>query len=269
VGNHPDDIEAWIKERKKKFPTREKVAKREEKIKRDREEGAVVAGGAGVGDGKRQRTEGEAQVKVGDKTLVNDKAVEPPSSMSNLLAGYGSSSDEDETATATATATAKLNDQKASSIGDTKDDSSAMGANAPITANATEDPASKFKSKPCRFFLRNGTCKNGDNCTYIHDIPQHKAYKANAETRKQKQSQRDKARIGAQKEMNLITTGRKQTSASSMGSMPGGQTLLRKLLQTDIRRERSLGLQLLRYIVDCNYLQEKREASKEESEDQE
>jgi hypothetical protein len=43
-------------------------------------------------------------------------------------------------------------------------------------------------------------------------------------------------------------------------SDPGPKApLLRKLLQNDIRRERSLTLQLLRYIVDCNYLQEKRE----------
>jgi hypothetical protein len=58
--------------------------------------------------------------------------------------------------------------------------------------------------------------------------------------------------------MNILTTGRAQGMGSNGNILPSGQTLLRKLLQNDIRRERHLTLQLLRYIVDCNYLQEKR-----------
>mmetsp|Transcript_16770 Transcript_16770/g.25098 ORF Transcript_16770/g.25098 Transcript_16770/m.25098 type:complete len:95 (+) Transcript_16770:296-580(+) len=83
--------------------------------------------------------------------------------------------------------------------------------------------------------------------------------------------------------MTLLTTGRMSATISGGGLASGsnganrngsektasltGQTLLRKLLQNDIRRERSLCLQLLRYIVDCNYLQKKRDGERKEKMD--
>ena len=244
VGNHPDDIKAWIEERKKRFPTRDRVLKREEKNKRNREEGAL----GGASGTKRQKT--VAAVGDGKKEVATTE--KPSSSISSLIAGYGSSSDEDETE-AGKKSSPKINEMCRE-----------VTNNGPNHATAlVEESASTFKTKPCRFFLRNGSCKNGDNCTYMHDLAQHEEYKDSAESRKQKQSQRDRARNEAKREMNLITTGREQ-AGSSKGGAPGGQTLLRKLLQNDIRRERSLCLQLLRYIADCNYLQEKKEAKSSE-----
>jgi len=256
VGNHPDDIQAWREERKRRFPTRDNLKKKMDKCKRNRDEGAVGFGalrndngtgtGTGNDEGKKQRMNGDAVASI-----VAEKSDVPVSSISNLIAGYGSSSDEDEvekkdgTGTSTQKLDAVVDIQKCKEV--------SMQTNSTATGN---DPSSTFKTKFCRYFLRNGTCKNGDECTYIHDMAKREAYKTNAGIKKQKQSQRDRARNEAQKEMNVITTGRTKGRAGH-GAAP--QTLLRKLLQNDIRRERSLALQLLRYVVDCNYLQEKRE----------
>ena len=108
---------------------------------------------------------------------------------------------------------------------------------------AVDDPH-KHKTKHCHYFTRNGTCRNGGDCNYIHDIEKHNEFKLN---QKKHSTNRKK-----QAERNLLTTGRPEKSQYR-------RTLLRSLLQNDIHRERSLTLQLLRYIVDCNYLQEQRE----------
>lgn len=234
VGNHPDDIKAWIEERKKRFPTRAKLQKQEEKNKRNREEGALGC---------------ESSAKRSRKTVESSVSSDNPiSSISTLIAGYGSSSSDEE-------------DEAKNKVSETGEKACTQITNELPEHNPTSpgQPISKFKTKQCRFFLRNGSCKNGDSCTYIHDIAQHEAYKNNALERKQKQSQRDRARNEAKREMNLLSTGRDQAE-SSRGGARGGQTLLRKLLQNDIRRERSLCLQLLRYIVDCNFLQEQKES---------
>ena len=96
IGNHPDDIQAWIEERKKRFPTRDNLKKKMDKCKRNREEGAVGFGAARNGnddDGKKQRLNGDAVAAI---AIVEEKSDLPVSSISNLIAGYGSSSDEDE-----------------------------------------------------------------------------------------------------------------------------------------------------------------------------
>ena len=228
VGNHPDDIQAWIAERKKRFPTRRNIEKKLEKNKRGRAEGKLVF----HGDESKKRQKFDTGTSRG-----NAVASQVSSSISTLVACYGSSSDDDDDTSGKNTQQLEPNIQSS-----------------PSNSISTDASALKHKTKLCRFFLRNGTCKNGENCTYIHDIAQHESFKSKAETRKQKQSQRDRARNEAQKEMHLITTGR--TQGNGKGGDSNRQTLLRKLLQSDIRRERSLCLQLLRYIVDVNFLQE-------------
>jgi hypothetical protein len=294
VGNHPDDIEAWIKERKKRFPTRERQIKVEEKKKRKREEGAIFTRGQERGRGEEQIEQEKPQKEVlleakakricmatsdctpaGTTKTVDSKILDSKTTQKESqdafanLACYGSSSDdEDDDNADTHTNVAK---------GETV--STSPNSNAPVIQNTTdnihiknntnstnsnvESPGvggdnKKFKTRHCRYFLRNGTCKNGDECTYIHDNAEHEKYKLNRSSRCQMQSQKDKAKNEAQREMNILTTGRAQGMGSNGNILPSGQTLLRKLLQNDIRRERNLTLQLLRYIVDCNYLQEKR-----------
>lgn len=304
VGNHPDDVKAWIEERKKRFPTREKMSKLDEKRKRRREEGRLVimrhCGDGSGGEEKRMKCE---------KHHLNDKLVVPVASSSaspskqsgggggggggetklqesqdalSNLAYYGSSSsdeeeqdnnknnnhnnhkkhqdDDDDIEKETIDSQIPIgednlgsNKDENANLNDTKNDDDI------VEGNATH----KYKTKQCRYFLRNGTCKNGNQCTYIHDITQHELYKTNASVRREIQSKKDKAKNEARREVNLITTGRAQGDRTDLPAT--GQTLLRRLLQNDIRRERSLCLQLLRYIVDCNFLQEQKGKTRNET----
>jgi hypothetical protein len=301
VGNHPDDIKAWIEERKRRFPTRENVENKLQKRKRCREEGAVVGGDVeegrnSVGKRREENVEGSSggmRESVQEKNIGMEEKVKDmnpchiPSmlnSIASLVEGYGSSSDEDdgktnvestddaaidhEEAVNQQTNSAKVENTTTITIDSTAHQEKSELPNTPCNSTMNSIPpmdhvvdnTSKYKTRQCRYFLRNGTCKNGDTCTYIHDMEQHEAYKKDADARKEKQSQKDRARNQAKKEMNLITSGRRE---GGLGSGIGGQTLLRKLLENDIRRERSLCLQLLRYIADCNYLQERRDVKEE------
>ena len=101
----------------------------------------------------------------------------------------------------------------------------------PPDTTATKTPApssnaSNVRSQVCRYFARHGKCRNGDACPYRHE-------KSNSTAPKPKM------------------LGKKKTGTAA--------TLLKKLLKTDADRETTLTLQLLRYIVDCNYLQEQRD----------
>lgn len=121
--------------------------------------------------------------------------------------------------------------------------SSSSDNNAPKVVKQVEDSKSttavdgnattNFKTRVCRYFARTGRCRNGDKCTFRHE---------------------------AAGSTTTTNTGR-----SSLLKNRGGKakpktasTLLKKLLQTDADREATLTVQLLRYIVDCNYLQEQR-----------
>ena len=303
VGNHPEDIEAWIKERKKRFPTKERILKLEEK-KRRRE------GGGGT-DGKNEEEGSVGKKRCLDKTnasvvsdnrnsdsaipkrddvLPNSKMLDNPksiqkesspqdSALSNLLC-YGSSSSDDDDGdgdgdgdeansggeekkmkpTIDSSSSIKEHFHMKGTEGNSYTTLSATNSSLGIDDKKNNDNNNKYKTKHCRYFVRNGSCKNGDKCTYIHDIAQHEAYKANRAVQREMQSKRDKAKNEAQREMNLLTTGKANGGSGNGTMLPAtGQTLLRKLLQNDIRRERMLTLQLLRYIVDCNFLQEKRE----------
>lgn len=230
VGNHPDDIQAWIEERRKKFPTRANIASKVEKKKRLR-------------DDPTRRLEEQKRTKL-DDAVSKGKSIEllchSSTALSTLMVGYDSSSDEE-------------NENK-----EEMKDYPNTNTRPTIQNNFTCNVESYHKTKQCKFFLRNGSCKNGDDCKYIHDLSKHQEFKANTEVRKQAQSERDRARNASKKELELLTTGRVQNSNKSEGN-----SLLRKLLKNDIRRERTLCLQLFRYIVDCNYLQAKRECRDE------
>ena len=139
---------------------------------------------------------------------------EAPTILGNLLDGYGSSSSEEE-----AQATETKNEWESRTTNNDTEEKA-----------FTNKPFSNHKTRICRYFQRNGTCHNGDNCNFSHEIEQHLT--------KQKREPDNR---------------RQQTKTKT------SSTLLRKLLKTDEDRENVLTLQLLRYIMDCNYLQEQRE----------
>mmetsp|Transcript_35125 Transcript_35125/g.76890 ORF Transcript_35125/g.76890 Transcript_35125/m.76890 type:complete len:556 (+) Transcript_35125:218-1885(+) len=273
VGSHPDDIQAWIEERKKKFPTRAKLKKKSEVEARRRAEGALLNGSVASKPGEKRRSDailtGDDASAVKKPRLEENKEAEnvgdstnnggPNGALSSLLGGYGSSSsDEDDC-------------KETDGISNPKDDGTIIQSDAggegamADTSNTSQNPF--YRTRPCRFYLRTGHCRNGDNCNYIHEDGE---ARRSAEGQRLDQSRRDKARSDARKEVERLNGPRaKRGRDDELYVDPGAKApLLRKLLQNDIRRERSLTLQLLRYVVDCNYLQEKKVATNIDGEEQ-
>ena len=79
--------------------------------------------------------------------------------------------------------------------------------------------------KPCRYFMRNGTCLNGSACRFSHEVTQGRH--SNGPSPRPRRDKR----------------------------LASSDTLLRRLLETEMRRESTMTLQLSRYIADCNYFQ--------------
>lgn len=190
VGNSPDDIKKWIQERKKKFPR---------KVKKEK-----------------------------DNDGVTEKETE---ALSSLLDGYGSSS-SDEDSSKRPVAENRLERIHTPNEMLIKPDCVERPPTAETVkhGDAGTSPAGIFRTRVCRYFMRNGTCRNGDKCTFSHTIPEGISQ-------------------GQHRNKNRQLTKRKNNSQTS---------LLKKLLGNDIHRESMLTLQLLRYIIDCNYLQPQR-----------
>ena len=280
VGNHPEDIKSWIAERKKRFPTRDRVQKKEDVEARKREEGALSATidgssrsgvkrkldkvGVSTTDGrsnqdlsnqagrKKSKADGATTTKKEDAEVIDG-------GLASLLGGYGSSSsdggDDDEQSTGEIEEKPTISDDSVN------------------TSQQREQQQQNpfYRTRPCRFYLRTGRCRNGENCHYLHEDGE---ARRSVEEQRIDQSKRDKARSDARRDVERLNTSSSPHSNRQGGGRevddykytdPGPKApLLRKLLQNDIRRERSLALQLLRYIVDCNYLQEKKREVEEE-----
>jgi len=187
----------------------------------------------------------------------------PSVALKTLMAGYDSSSadDDDEesaakdnsqvefTTTTTTTTTSTTmphnivvkDEIKIKKALDTFAAPSTIISSLPKTNNTKkEETTSKNetrKMKHCRYFLRNGTCKHGAKCKFLHDEELYFRNLKSNTTQQQQQKQLDK-------EIDWLLTPSKQQ-----------HTLLRKLLENDLQRERTLTLQLLRHIVDLNYFQ--------------
>ena len=130
-----------------------------------------------------------------------------------LLAGYSSSdASDDETETKV---------QMPSPIAPLMSPSPPPPHAAAAGVDAPNEPTRK--RGVCRFFARNGTCRNGDACAYSHDV-----------------------------------TARPANPRQSQLSLPrdrSKETLLGKLLMNDVKRERSLTIQLLEYLVQSDFLE--------------
>lgn len=191
VGNRPEDIQKWIAERKKRFP-------------------------------RQSRSNGEADKMVNDTSYGHDKSQTEigkakDSGMSSLLAGYGSSSESEAENT-----TKRKEGEERPKIPTVAVTATNTASTSTENSTSTIKPATK--SRPCRYFMRNGSCRNGDACRFSHDIsPQQLS----------------------------INTDRKR----KRGKATSSDTLLRKLLLNDMEREASFALQLLGYINDCDFFE--------------
>lgn len=146
----------------------------------------------------------------------------PSTAFNSLLDGYGSSSSENDDGG---------NEKKA----DAKQRNDGLPKNDIVSRSSTDKEHFSTDNKPrtrvCRFFARNGKCRNGDSCNFLHESV-------------------NMGSVNASRSNQKLLSRRRLTSKSS--------TLLQKLLRTDAQRESYLTIQLLKYIVNCNFLQEQR-----------
>jgi hypothetical protein len=139
--------------------------------------------------------------------IEEEKKKEEESGLSTLLAGYGSSDDNESTASEPPLAPFREAEQSI--------------VTEQVTKNY-ESPKS-LRKRPCRYFVRNGTCRNGDDCTFLHELP---PSITPSDAPRNKPAKRPKREL----------------------------TLLERLLQNDKKRENSLVLQLIDFIVETNFL---------------
>eukprot|EP00978_Attheya_sp_CCMP212_P012789 scaffold31971_cov46-Attheya_sp.AAC.2 len=234
VGNHPDDIDLWIAERKKNFPTVQK--KREQREQQQQQQLSHTNKASPHNRGISRQTE-TSQPAVTNKNDTNKEKKEEGGALSSLMAGYASSSDSDNEHEKQKESTEE-NGLPAKNKDGLHTENETMvpkqGEEDTKTTTIHQNNSNNYRTRVCRFFMRTGTCKNGENCTYLHSDDAR-------QQRRTQQSDRDKARPPQHR--HAPTTK---------------PTLLKKLLEKDAKRETSLTLQLLRYIVDCNYLQEQK-----------
>ena len=205
VGNRPEDIQKWIAERKKRFPRRQQQI--QQKGQQEQNHG-----------GKRQPSD-----DGGHAELLSDKQAKEDRGLSSLLAGYGSSSDDDiekpldekKIPTSTQKPVEESNSKPNDDENPEPDE----------LCKKNHDVRAQRSGKPCRYFMRNGTCLNGSACRFSHEVTQGRH--SNGPSPRPRRDKR----------------------------LASSDTLLRRLLANDMRRESTMTLQLLRYIADCNYFQ--------------
>ena len=234
VGNHPDDIKKWIEERKKRFPRRDGSHKK------------CNTSSSSLAGMKRSRLEDEKEDDENGKRPCLDnstvksevaKLKSEAGGLSSLLAGYGSSSSDDE-------------DESNNSPTGKADTATSQDSVAATLETSNNSPPKRL----CTYYQR-GKCRHGTSCIFLHsDKPINNTTQNN---KRQSQSERDKARNQYEEELKTLglATPSHGSRYTSGGKVINNTSLLHQLLARDKERERSLTLQLLRYIVDCDYFQ--------------
>jgi hypothetical protein len=251
VGNRPEDVQRWIAERKKRFP-------RTTTAHRNTTTTTTTT--------TTERPNNDDNILVhphggGDK---NDTG------LSALLAGYGSSDgdgDDDDSSTkdekrvgdqasgrnennGTMDATLIGGDVNASSLPPTEvkhsssksNSNNNMDGNDGNMVNPAASSSTTLSTRPCRFFFRNGSCKNGDSCRFRHDGSTGGGGGGD-KTHFQKRH--------TTQQTTALSTGQRKRKRG--GGPTSSDTLLRKLFENDMERESNLTMQLLRYIVKNNF----------------
>lgn len=212
VGNHPDDIRAWIAERKRRFPRRNTV---------------VVTGN--LSTRPHFPPPPPQSVTASTTPKMHPSRTTTETGLSSLLEGYGSSSssdvdDEHEKLIPAGGCSTAADPPIQTNLTDPDKAKFSPDNNTTQPSDCRNGPQGQFLSRPCRFFLRNGSCRNGDHCNFLHERP------------------------------TQTSTSDGQPSAKRLRKTNHNASLLERLLQNDMKREALLTLQLLDYIVETDFL---------------
>ncbi|KAJ3169884.1 nuclear fragile X mental retardation protein interacting protein 1 [Geranomyces variabilis] len=237
----PEEIAQWIADRKKKYPTEANIlarqAEMEARIARGelpdhatkKLRGSKHSRSAARGDKKKSAVGVvDAPTTTTTTTTTTTATTATAATGLGLLAGYASDisdgegkhkdSDADSDSGSTSDGLSDLD--SSSSASDNDDDD---GGKESITATRTPQPQTR-RGPICRYFKMK-RCRKGDACQFRHELPPPRS-----KTDSQKQQQQ------------LHQQGRQ---AAEYNRKP----LLKMLLENDIRREKSVVLQCIRYLL--------------------
>ncbi|KAI8908860.1 hypothetical protein DFJ77DRAFT_132907 [Powellomyces hirtus] len=230
----PEEIAKWIADRKKRYPTDANIEAKakEEQARIDR--GELPRGTKRLRGSKRpappQRTPREVPIKAEPNTMDVDPA--PPLKQVDtglgLLSGYASDISS-SSSSSSASSGANLSATDSETLSSDDDTDSETVAEPTLQAPSVgQQPLNGRKPRICRFFLQK-RCLKGDNCAFRHEAPP------------PRQSQQK----GPQQQHN------KNQREPQHNRRP----LLKSLLESDIRKEKSIVLQCIRHIVQNNFFQ--------------
>lgn len=264
VGNDPKDVRKWIQERRANYPTKARIRLKEQQKQATDKAITYITPSASF----PQTTHAANNIANSLNALSETSSHQKKTVLGSLLAGYDSSSSTGS------------NDEKE------KDDNhespfhhspfppterttgtinvTVTGENLKASNTSIEFPASYLSNthlkKTCRYFLR-GKCLRGKECAFLHGDTVRTAFTeaaSEAEVRpksvdnritkrsieEQQQPENDNKQ-GTHQEKKKARRPPRTTCTSN--------TLLRKMLENDIKREACITLQLLRYIVQSNF----------------
>ncbi|KAK3820414.1 MAG: hypothetical protein J3Q66DRAFT_439390 [Benniella sp.] len=238
----PEDIAAWIAERRKAWPTQANIQKKEQERQEMVAKGQVVEETTGFNrkDKKRTRNIGSnnnreqvqsssaatseteegvpaKKVKTEGGAIVSTGAASGENSVPYVSSADNSEGEEEEGALGERDEVDEAMDPVKDAV--TSKDPTVMGK-----ILLPNDRSSRPK-KPCKYFLR-GKCTRGDQCTYSHDPSfTNKIQKSGSES---------------------------PTTKALFRTRP---SLLHMLLSSEIKDEKNKILEALRYIVESNFFE--------------
>jgi hypothetical protein len=269
VGNDPKDVQKWIQERRANYPTRSKILLKVQQKQATATDNAATYSTPTVSFSQIPNTSKDGANSLTASTETNSHLKK--SILGSLLAGYDSSSsssstgskDEKEKDENSAAHRSSLPPTESTTETITLTGENKQAPNTIIESSFSSTSNTHFDKKTCRYFLR-GKCFRGNECTFLHDDTIKAALTeaaSESEVRPVRDGNRNTKRCIEEQQQqqhpgndNKQGTHQKKKKAKHTSSTAyTNNTLLRKLLDNDIKREACITLQLLRYIVQSNF----------------
>jgi Zinc finger C-x8-C-x5-C-x3-H type (and similar) len=158
----------------------------------------------------------------------SNKRQDEETGLSALLSGYGSSSSDDHD---------DGEDTKPDNVQDRELESKnhSQGETSSVHESVGVSKHTSVRKRLCRYFAKNGTCRNGNDCSFSHEVG-----------------------AGPWASSTRSAHNAKASGNTAFRLQP---SLLQTLLQKESRREASLTIQLLKCIVENKFFQREEEKS--------